>query len=213
MKLVEIKDIREGQIWKYNSDMEYDPDFDCAYFIARKINYYRDLSNLHKTLVDIKYYDDEVVYCEEIAENLRLSKWRNFDKREILDCYKLIGFLDITHRIEDNKLIEIPREKFEIDDVIYFILNEDCSQEYRREVFGVINWICDDYDEERHECGVEASVLGGEGQEYIGMDFKLYSDITPESLEKIGVLGITHEFVNDKLVNDKFANEELLINK
>lgn len=34
-----------------------------------------------------------------------------------LDDYRLIGKLGITHRIEDNKLVEIPRRKIEVGDV------------------------------------------------------------------------------------------------
>lgn len=90
---------------------------------------------------------------------------------------RLIGKIGITHRVEDGRLAEIPRAaEFQVDDVV------------------------------RHESGktgviVKINNVGfAVGYEYsINCGSEGFND-TFEYLTKIGILGVTHEFVNDREV-------------
>ena len=147
MKLVEIKDIRPGQIWK------------------DKDKYKVILENHYDDGTYIRTYDFS---CKELKE---------CDPDEYILDDILVGKLGITHRIEDGKLVEIPRtEEFQIDDVV------------------------------RHESGkagviVKINNVGfAVGYEYsINCGDEGFND-TFEYITKIGILGVTHEFVNDREV-------------
>lgn len=97
----------------------------------------------------------------------------------IITKHKLIGKLGITHEIKDNRLVIISRDKFQIDDVVEF--KDTTQREYviLREI---------------QEIG---QVFPNNG------NFKCFHDIYGGrslfdfEFKKIGIYGVTHEFVND----------------
>lgn len=141
MKLVEVLDVRPGQVWiNDQTDLVHTVD---------------DLGNLSNT--------DKADTTKIRDEYLKAAKCR------------LIGKLGITHRIEDGRLVEIPRTaEFQVDDVV------------------------------RHESGKTGVIFKinnvgfAVGYEYsINCGSEGFYD-TFEYLTKIGILGVTHEFVNDR---------------
>ncbi len=183
MKLQKIKDVRVGQIWTFNEGKTYDVvisvrniddnfhhevsevDFeiwaDFDYVTGKKDK--EDINNRY--LVDIEYTKKG----EKVSQDL-LKKFKEPDEY-------LIGFLGITHKIEDGRLVEIERKEFEIDDIVeyndkkYIITyanrnsTEDYSIYYINEVDNLENKT------------VASST-----------DFK-----------KLGTLGVNYEFINNKM--------------
>lgn len=183
MKLEKIKDVRVGQIWSFNEGKTYDividvrniddnfhhevsevvfeiwADFD--YVTGKKDK--EDINNRY--LVDIEYTKKG----EKVSQDL-LKKFKEPDEY-------LVGFLGITHKIEDGRLVEIERKEFEIDDIVeyndkkYIITyanrnsTEDYSIYYINEVDNLENKT------------VASST-----------DFK-----------KLGTLGVNYEFINNKM--------------
>ena len=142
MKLVEIKDVRTGQVW---------------------IN---DQTGLIHTVDDLGRLSN--------AAKAETAKIRN-EYLKAAKC-RLIGKLGITHRIEGNRLVEIPRESLIIDDVI------------------------------RHENGRVGVIVNVNNAGFaVGYEYMIncgdtgFND-TFEYITKIGILGVTHEFVNDREV-------------
>lgn len=103
MKLVEIKDVRIGQVWK-----EDDNDI----FI----------------ITGFSEYEPEMIHCISYIPEDKPITLKNGKKitglvysstsKNLLEKSTLIGKLGITHRIEDGKLVEITREYFQVDDVV-----------------------------------------------------------------------------------------------
>ena len=95
MKLVEIKDVRIGQVWK-----EDDNDI----FI----------------ITGFSEYEPEMIHCISYIPEDKPITLKNGKKitglvysstsKNLLEKSTLIGKLGITHRIEDGKLVEITRE-------------------------------------------------------------------------------------------------------
>lgn len=118
------------------------------------------------------------------------------DDSEELRFYEngeLIGKLGITHRIEDGKLVEIPREDLVVDDIVEYL---DCDG---FKVTAVIASLITGMTREDSQYGFitndgnfdESSLFE---KEEIGEDSGTFT-YTPK---KIGILGVTHEFVNDR---------------
>lgn len=163
MKLVEIKDVRPGQVWK------------------------DDESYLVLIGTDLKgtWYNSKGVSC-----------MGGMELCDTVHC-KLTGFLGITHRIEGNRLVEIPRESLIIDDVVEYLDFDGFP------VKGVI-------------CAVITAMVAEETQyEFITEDGKVDdsslfdreeiredSGIYTYTPQKIGILGVTHEFINDREVEN-----------
>lgn len=183
MKLQKIKDVRVGQIWTFNEGKTYDivlsvrniddnfhhevsevvfeiwADFDYA--IEKKDK--EDINNRY--LVDVEYTKKG----EKVNQDL-LGKFKKPEKY-------LVGFLGITHKIVDGRLVEMERKEFEIDDIVeyndkkYIITyanrnsTEDYSIYYINEVDNLENKT------------VASST-----------DFK-----------KLGTLGVNYEFINNKM--------------
>lgn len=152
MNLVEIKDIRVGQIYNYRN---------ILYLIKDKLK--------DDEFITTSYYSkhslENTVYYEEFATHYK-------DSILFKSC-TLIGKLGITHRIEDGKLVEIPRTaEFQIDDV--------CCEANSKNTIFVIDAI-DAY-------GREALFLFDEKR----------NRHFPQGVEKVGIFGVTHEFVNDR---------------
>ena len=98
------------------------------------------------------------------------------------DC-QLIGKIGITHRIEGKKLVEITRSAgFQTDDVVKFKWDPRLYVINREIDFGIKKTHPD------NSCFEATNDLYGSRQL---VDFEL---------KRIGILGVTHEFVNDREV-------------
>uniref|UniRef100_UPI0040259DE8 hypothetical protein n=1 Tax=Candidatus Scatocola faecipullorum TaxID=2840917 RepID=UPI0040259DE8 len=161
MKLVEINDVRVGQVWKNKKEMiTIDSFYDDEEI---QISAY----NLSGKEIDMDYDDFEgMIDIDAVKQN-----------------YKLIGKLGITHRIEGNRLLEIPRSAgFQTDDVVKFKWDPRLYVINREIDFGIKKTHPD------NSCFEATNDLYGSRQL---VDFEL---------KRIGILGVTHEFVNDKEV-------------
>ena len=183
MKLQKIKDVRVGQIWTFNEGKTYDVvisvrniddnfhhevsevDFeiwtDFDYTTGKKDK--EDINNRY--LVDVEYTKKG----EKVSQDL-LEKFKESDKY-------LVGFLGITHKIEDGRLVEIERKKFEADDIV----------EYNNEKY-IITY---------------ANRAGNEDYSiyYINEIDNLENQTVASStdLKKLGTLGVNYEFINNKM--------------
>lgn len=146
MKLVEIKDVRPGQVWINDQ--------------TGLIHTVDDLGNLSNA--------DKAETAKIRDEYLKASKCR------------LIGKLGITHRIEDNRLVEIPpvfkEQKINTDDIVKILEDDSCP------------WV------------VVTTYNAKKYKRYISLLSYHDSHFSENEVEKIGVLGVTHEFVNDREV-------------
>lgn len=190
MILQKIKDVRVGQIWSFNKGKTYDViidvrttndnlegdklnPYEIRYKIYGDFNY--SIGDKHELDKDKMFFID-CEYCrrDEKASKSLLKKFKNPNKY-------LIGFLGITHKEENGRLIEIPRRELDIDDVVEF---------------------CIKYDGKKKEVGV---IVGLEYKNNIilyEVDYWRYINkiFNPN---KLGILGVNYEFVNNKLVDDK----------
>ena len=148
MKLVEIKDIRPGQVWINDQTG-----------LIHTVDNLGNLSNANKA---------ETTKIRD--EYLKSAK-----------CW-LIGKIGITHRIEGNRLVEIPRAAgFQVDDVVKFNWNDPRLYVINREIdFGIKKTHPD------NSCFEATNDLYGSRQL---VDFEL---------KRVGIFGVTHEFVNDR---------------
>lgn len=157
MKLVKINDVRKGQIYK---------DFHSYYLIS---------SNMVFDNVNGCRYP-----CSEFVIDLDNEYIGTITKihESIIEKLDFVGFLDITHKVIGNKLIEIPREELEKDDIIearnikYFV------KEITNDYMVLLN--CDD-----------DLMLVSYERKYLGTYLINY--------KKIGTLMVNYEFINDKL--------------
>lgn len=98
MKLVKINNIRAGQIWKNaGHDLILIESFDEK-----------------QDLLELKNFN----YDFHITTNFSTNK--NYLMLDTWCSYVLIGFLGITHKIEEGTLVEIPREELNLDDIVQF---------------------------------------------------------------------------------------------
>jgi hypothetical protein len=172
MKLVKIKNIREGQIYKDKNNLYLIIDIICGNATYQKYNTY-DLKGILKekrTDCDFLFFKDK--------------------ERE------LIGFVDITHKIEDGKLVEIPREELEKDDII-----EINMEKYI--IIDIKNFIAKDIALDKSIQGYSLSVLDSDGH----YDTYLF-EIDEKNYKKIGILGVNYFLQNSKLNN--FINNKLV---
>lgn len=148
MKLVEIKDVRPGQVW---------------------IN---DQTGLIHTVDDLGELST--------ADKAKTVKIRN-EYLKSAKC-RLIGKIGITHRIEGNRLIEIPpffkNQKINADDIVKVIKD------------GTFPWV------------VDTTYNASKYTKYISLLSYHDNDFSEDEVEKIGILGVTHEFVNDREANN-----------
>lgn len=160
MKLVEIKDVRPGQV------LERDH---CLFVIEERTGAHNFAVSLychnHKPAPDDAYEE----------QSTRERNIATFD-----DC-EIIGKIGITHRIEGNRLVEIPRSAgFQTDDVVKFKWDPRLYVINREIDFGIKKTHPD------NSCFEATNDLYGSRQL---VDFEL---------KRIGILGVTHEFVNDR---------------
>lgn len=148
MKLVEISDIKVGQVRRvFVDDLPSDYSGWMLYVI--------DEQESNETFW-CDFYD-----AKGFCERLSLSKFE-IAKDEI------IGKIGITHEIKDGKLVEIPRRGFETYDVVK---DED------DDVFVLTSYSSD---------GIS-----------VGMNGMTVKFPIKRKLQKIGIYGVTHEFVNE----------------
>lgn len=140
MKLVEIKDVRTGQVWENIKMGEF--------HTVDSLNQFRSV------------------------ERERIIRIRN----DYLKECKLVGKLGITHKIEGNKLIEIPRKYiYEIDDIVHYW--EGHIGENKNQVAIVAN---------THDaCRSKPTLFNG---------WKFFEAV---KCQVVGIYGVTHEFIND----------------
>lgn len=160
MKLVKIKDVRIGQVWK-----EDDNDI----FI----------------ITGFSEYEPEMIHCVHYVPEDKPIILKSGKKvtglvysstsKNMLEKSTLIGKIGITHRVEGSRLVEIPRHgEFQVDDIV----------RHQNGKTGVIVKI----KNVGFAVGYEYSInCGDEG----------FND-TFEYLTKIGILGVSHEFANDR---------------
>lgn len=153
MKLVEIKDVRVGQIRK---------NFNDIILIDAKIP------------DGFSHYQAFTEFGGLMNKDIKLN-------HKFLDM-PIIGKLGITHRIDDGRLVKIPRaEGFQVDDVVKFNWNDPRLYVINREIdFGIKKTHPD------NSCFEATNDLYGSRQL---VDFEL---------KRVGILGVTHEFVNDR---------------
>lgn len=160
MKLVEIKDIRVGQV------LERDR---CIFVIEER-------TGVHNFAVTLYCHNHKPAPND--AYEALATRERNAATFE--DC-EIIGKIGITHRVEGNRLIEIPRREFEVDDIF-------CRYRDNPQIIIEVSGI--------------NSLTG-----YSPKEKMLISHIA-NICYKIGILGITHELVNDKEAPDLLANQD-----
>lgn len=162
MKLVEIKDVRVGQVLERNR---------CIFVIEER-------TGVHNFAVSLYCHNHKPVPNDAYeALSMRERNIATFD-----DC-KIIGKIGITHCIEGNRLVEIPRSAgFQVDDVVKFKWDPRLYVINREIDFGI---------KESHpdnSCFEATNDLYGSRQL---VDFEL---------KRVGILGVTHEFINDREV-------------
>lgn len=167
MKLVEIKDVRVGQIWEIHNMLG----------VIELINFtYLSLTSIARiTLFPGGEPETESIF-------------------NITEKHKLIGFLGITHEIIDNKLVEIHQEDLIVNDVVEYLDFDGFK------VTAVISAVITGYTAENTQYSFITEVGQSDDttlfeREEIGDDTGIFT-YTPK---KIGTLGVTHEFVNERL--------------
>ena len=145
------------------------------------------------------WINDQTGLIHTVDDLGNLSNAAKAETTKIRDEYlksakcRLIGKIGITHRIEGSRLVEIPREDLIVDDVVEYLDFDGFP------VKGVI-------------CAVITAMTAEETQyEFITEDGKTDdssifnreeiredSGIYTYTPQKIGILGVTHEFVNDR---------------
>lgn len=160
MKLVEINDVRVGQV------LERDR---CIFVIEER-------TGAHNFAVSLYCHNHKPAPNDAYEEqSTRERNVATFD-----DC-EIIGKIGITHRIDGDRLIEIPRTAgFQTDDVVKFKWDPRLYVINREIDFGIKKTHPD------NSCFEATNDLYGSRQL---VDFEL---------KRIGILGVTHEFVNDR---------------
>ena len=165
MKLVEIKDVRPGQIRKVTAFNQWkdEEEFEVLAVIeASGLGEYAEFDT-YAEFYDIKTKQ----LMEDDSEELRF-----YENGE------LIGKIGITHRIDDVRLVEIPPifkdQKINIDDIVKVIKD------------GSFSWL------------VDTTYNARKYTKYISLLSYHDCDFSEDEVEKIGILGVTHEFVNNR---------------
>lgn len=165
MKLSKINDVRIGQIYEDK--------------ILNKIYIIESFNDIRYTLSSC--FKDKILICKDEYE---------LTNSEIEDS-ELIGFLGITHKIEDGKLIEIPREIYNIDDVLKInLLQDNIILEEEQVVVGVKF----DFLKNYYEINTIYTTNDSIGVNLI--------KTIHNNIKKIGILGVNYEFINNKLVKE-----------
>lgn len=160
MKLVEIKDVRIGQVWQFGENM-------CRCFVVERTMKTKTCGATYQAF-------DCPTMPEECKGELYI---KDYDMPKIPHG-RLIGKLGITHRIEDNRLVEIQpvfkEQKINTDDIVKILEDDSCP------------WV------------VVTTYNAKKYKRYISLLSYHDSHFSENEVEKIGILGVTHEFVNDR---------------
>lgn len=162
MKLAEIKDVRVGQVLERNR---------CIFVIEER-------TGVHNFAVSLYCYNHKPAPNDAYeALSMRERNIATFD-----DC-EIIGKIGITHCIEGNRLIELPRSSgFQVDDVVKFNWDPRLYVINREIDFGI---------KETHPDNSCFEAINDQYGSRQLVDFEL---------KRVGILGVTHEFVNDREV-------------
>ena len=178
MKLVKINNVRVGQIWSFNNGKTYDIVIDVR---TTDGNYNGDKYNPYEIRYQIFGDWDYICGQKDIEDenNIRRIDIEYCQKEDyIMQMFKhpdkyLIGFLGITHEIQNDKLVKIPRkQKFEVDDILKHYTY------YKDKTTGNI-------------CGQFTGLICYDG---LSRTLENY-----DKIEKVGILGVNYQFVNDKI--------------
>lgn len=162
MKLAEIKDVRVGQVLERNR---------CIFVIEER-------TGVHNFAVSL-YCHNHKPAPNDAYEALSMRE-RNI--ATFYDC-EIIGKIGITHCIEGNRLIELPRSSgFQVDDVVKFNWDPRLYVINREIDFGI---------KETHPDNSCFEAINDQYGSRQLVDFEL---------KRVGILGVTHEFVNDREV-------------
>ena len=162
MKLVEIKDVRLGQV------LERDR---WIFVVMRR-------SGIDSVFLRLYCHN-----CKPEPNNAYEAQAMHEVRVDALNDCQLIGKIGITHHIVGNKLVERPRSAgFQVDDIVKFKWDPRLYVINREIDFGIKKTHPD------NSCFEATNDLYGSRQL---VDFEL---------KRIGILGVTHEFVNDREV-------------
>jgi hypothetical protein len=111
---------------------------------------------------------------------------------------KIVGFLGITHKKEGTKLIEIPRDKFDVDDVLA-IKSKDFNTYFKAIVFRQQKrYDPTDGRLDYYLCNIFKPFYDFFEGEEIRISTKYEGDY-----KKLGIFGVNYELISNKLVNKK----------
>jgi hypothetical protein len=173
MKLVQITNVRVGQIWK------------------NKLGLLVKITNINRRQVEFCFIVSDGTFLYQECEERHFLGDDSLPQK--VD-FELIGFLNITHKLENNNLVEIPRKEFKVDDVYLEHWEEQVDTDSRS---GIISdereLILSRIDEDKlifNNC-LDITEIVILDKEIVRKESGIY---------KIGILGITHKFINDKLL-------------
>ncbi len=204
MKLEKIKDVRVGQIWSFDNGKTYNVIIDVSNIdnnfnnIVSKITF-ELWNNLNYTTEKNKKKEKDFLI---FANFCCVEKNKNIDE-DLLEKFKepdkyLIGFLGITHKIEDGRLVEIERKEFEVDDIIYCKKYIAFCHEINFGDYDILEgqiFIINDWDE--FSDYIIITLLNENGKE---INFKIKDkNKIKKYFCKIGTLGVNYEFINNKM--------------
>lgn len=103
---------------------------------------------------------------------------------------KIIGKLGLTHKIEDGKLVELPRKDIEVGDVFENMhsLKSFVFEDYE-DIFYILKQARIGLDGNKIEWVFDESEKGEDILDFMQEDFELG--------KKIGILNVTHELILD----------------
>ncbi|MDR0571392.1 MAG: hypothetical protein LBG48_00910 [Rickettsiales bacterium] len=207
MKLVEIEDLRSGQIREneyfyplidqvaYSHEKDSNPTLGYSCYGSCDDD---DDGECDHTVKIFNKETMERVSLQDMEEFLIKNKGLSEDeaywaKYDLINAHgkKIVGFLNITHKLENNKLIEIPREEYEADDVVDFLNGIEHN------IF-VLTSIC---EKEYHFLSIYATFLKCCRLNHF-IKCHTRRDYPAPKPKKLGILGVNYEFVNDRLQKD-----------
>lgn len=103
--------------------------------------------------------------------------------------------------IKDNKLVEIPRNKFEVNDIVEYIGRDDDDINYIDDFIGIYLGYKIDDNEYVYGYDIIFNPSGKIDNIHNPIIVLAHHEMHGD-LEKIGIYGITHELINDKLIKE-----------
>lgn len=194
MKLKKTKDVRVGQVWSFNNGETYDVVIDV---LNTDDNYdkhhpYEVIYEIYNDFESDGYTFKDIEYCrrEEPVSNDTLEMFKQPDKY-------LVGFIGITHKIEDGKLVEIERNED-------FIELENGTKVYKDDVVALVIYPVSDSFEICYVSSIKnnpndkefgVSLFNGDLSYNTKMGKSEYA--SKYITKKLGTIGVNYEFVNN----------------